>query len=220
MKRDPLRCDQNDRPLITRAEMAEWSGLATVTLYVLYRERNTNGHPEPLRVLGGVPYWVEEEWRSWYEGYRRKKRERLTEVAFGGDPDELLGTAEAARVLGFSSRSVIHVYLSTRPGYFPEPDDIELTRGGRLIRRWRRDTLWAFARTRQGGYSRGPMPPVPPRVRQPPYSKHRFIDDARKALLENPTPTARQLGERLGIPHYTASNLLTAARRMRNDSAE
>jgi hypothetical protein len=56
-----------------------------------------------------------------------------------GDPDELVGAPEAARVLGYSKAQLL-----------PQPvlelaDEDTVGAGGRHYRKWRRRTLWAFA---------------------------------------------------------------------------
>jgi hypothetical protein len=54
-------------------------------------------------------------------------------------------TSEAARILGYHGPATIRAYLSRYPGYFPAPDQVQRTRGGRERKLWRRCSIWAFA---------------------------------------------------------------------------
>jgi hypothetical protein len=65
-----------------------------------------------------------------------------------GDPDDLVDAAEAARMLRYSSRYVIHA--NRRLGYFPEPDTHAPARRGCAVPLWRRSTVWSAADRRTG----------------------------------------------------------------------
>ena len=71
-------------------------------------------------------------------------RSGRTEVDRGGDPDDLVDAAEAARMLRYSSRYVIHA--NRRLGYFPEPDAYGKATQGRNAPLWKRSTVWARRR--------------------------------------------------------------------------
>jgi hypothetical protein len=62
----------------------------------------------PAGRVGRTDCWYEDEWTAWCEGHLRGKIGSLTEVDRGGDPDDLVDAAEAARMLRYSSRYVIH----------------------------------------------------------------------------------------------------------------
>ncbi|MEU9286413.1 hypothetical protein AB0D57_17255 [Streptomyces sp. NPDC048275] len=75
----------------------------------------------------------------------------LPEVSADGDPDELLGTAEVAALLGYGSAASFSSALSqVRVPELPEPDAMEKKEGvrGRPSKKWRRATVVAVARQR------------------------------------------------------------------------
>ena len=109
----------NGRPVISRADMAA-RGVPSSTVSGWYRDRARTGHPEKAGRIGRTDYWYEDEWTAWHQAYQRGKTESLTQVDRGGDPDDLVDAAEAARMLRYASRYVIHA--NRRLGYFPEPD--------------------------------------------------------------------------------------------------
>jgi hypothetical protein len=67
--------------------------------------------------------WFEDEWTAWRERHERERIADLTEADRSGDPDELVNADEAARILGYSNRDVVHA--NRRLGYFPDPDAYE-----------------------------------------------------------------------------------------------
>jgi predicted DNA-binding transcriptional regulator AlpA len=71
-------------------------------------------------------------------GGGRKRGPRARTVDRGGDPAELVGGAEAARVLGYSSAAKL-------PADVLERADETTTGGTRIHRKWKRSTLWAIA---------------------------------------------------------------------------
>ena len=95
--------------------------------------------------------------------YLRGKVESLTRVDRSGDPDDLVDAAEAARMLRYSSRDVIHA--NRRLGYFPEPDAYGTAARGRPAPLWKRSTVWAAA-DRRPGMGGGHKPGTPGRPRQ------------------------------------------------------
>ena len=72
----------------------------------------------------------------------------LTQVDRDGDPDDLVDAAEAARMLRYAGRDVIHA--NRRLGYFPEPDAYGPVPRGRSTPLWKRSTVWAAADNRPG----------------------------------------------------------------------
>jgi len=113
-----------------------------------YRNRDRTGHPEKAGRVGRTDYWYEDEWTAWHEGHQRGKIESLTQVDRDGDPDDLVDATEAARMLRYSSRHVIHANRRLR--YFPEPDAYGTTSKGRTAPLWKRSTVWAVADNRKG----------------------------------------------------------------------
>ena len=137
----------NGRPVISRADMAA-RGVPPATASTWYRDRDRTGHPEKAGRIGRTDYWYEDEWTAWYQAHQRGKIESLTQVDRGGDPDDLVDAAEAARMLRYASRDVIHA--NRRLGYFPEPDAYGPARRGRSAPLWKRSTVWAAADSRPG----------------------------------------------------------------------
>jgi len=108
-------------------------GVQRTTVDAWYRDRATTGHPERAGRIGRTDYWYEDEWTAWYQGHLRGKVGSLTQVDRGGDPDDLVDATEAARMLRYASRHVIHA--NGRLGYFPEPDAYGKAARGRAVGR-------------------------------------------------------------------------------------
>ena len=113
-----------------------------------YRDRARTGHPEKAGRIGRTDYWYEDEWTAWHQAYQQGKLESLTQVDRDGDPDDLVDAAEAARMLRYANRYVIHA--NRRLGYFPEPDAHGPAYRGRTAPLWKRSTVWAAADSRPG----------------------------------------------------------------------
>ncbi len=136
-------------------------GVPASTASGWYRDRARTGHPEKAGRIGRTDYWYEDEWTAWHQAYQRGKSESLTQVDRGGDPDDLVDAAEAARMLRYSGRDVIHA--NRRLGYFPEPDAYGPARQGRPAPLWKRSTVWAAADGRPGrAAAAGPGAPAKP----------------------------------------------------------
>jgi len=118
----------NGRSVISRADMFA-RGVPLTTVNGWYRDRARTGHPEKAGRIGQTDYWYQDEWITWYETHQRGKVESLTQVDLAGDPDDLVDAAEAARMLRYASRYVIHA--NRRLGYFPESDAYGTTVKGR-----------------------------------------------------------------------------------------
>ena len=145
------------RPVISRADMAA-RGVPYSTVSGWYRDRLRTGHPEKAGRIGRADYWFEDEWTAWLREYRTGKIEALTRVDRNGDPDDLVDAAEAARMLRYSSRYVIHA--NRRLGYFPDPDAHAPAHRGRPVPLWKRSTVWAAA-DRRTGPDGGHLPGTP-----------------------------------------------------------
>jgi hypothetical protein len=113
--------------VISRADIAV-RGMPRTTVDGWYRDRATTGHPGKAGRIGRTDYWHEDEWTAWHEGHLRGMVESLTRVDRDGDPDDLVDATEAARMLRYASRHVIHANRRLR--YFPEPDAYGTTSKG------------------------------------------------------------------------------------------
>ncbi|MGX1915312.1 helix-turn-helix transcriptional regulator [Streptomyces phaeochromogenes] len=150
-----LEADQGE--LLSKREVTKLLGYAsTATIDAYFRDR-----PDyfPLPDHDGVdgPHWRRGTIVAWATSRPGKGRRRsatsspLPEVSADGDPDELLGTAEVAALLGYGSAASFSSALSQgRVPELPEPDSLEKKKGarGRPSRKWRRATIVAVARRR------------------------------------------------------------------------
>ena len=151
-------------------------GVPTTTVNGWYRDRARTGHPEKAGRIGRTDYWYEDEWTAWHQAYLRGKIDSLTQVDRGGDPDDLVDAAEAARMLRYASRDVIHA--NRRLGYFPEPDAYGPASRGRPAPLWKRSTVWAAADGRPG-MGGGHRPGTPGAPAKP----HPYAGDERLARV-------------------------------------
>ena len=194
------------RPVISRTDMAA-RGVPPSTASVWYRDRAATGHPEKAGRIGRTDYWYEDEWTAWRRGYQQGKLDSLTQVDRDGDPDDLVDAAEAARMLRYSSRDVIHA--NRRLGYFPEPDAYGPARPGRSAPLWKRSTVWAAADRRPGvGGGRKPGS----RVKPYPYAGDERLDRVLAALRGGTQPSAADLAGEWDVSRRTAERIIRAAR--------
>ena len=183
------------------------SGVPPSTASTWYRDRARTGHPEKAGRIGRTDYWYEDEWAAWREAYQRGKIKSLTQVDRGGDPDNLVDAAEAARMLRYSGRGVIHA--NRRLGYFPEPDDYAPARQGRPTPLWKRSTVWAAADRRPGqGGGRKPGTQVKPH----PYAGDGRVDRVLADLRANAQPSAATLAAEWSVSRRTAERIIRSAR--------
>lgn len=197
------------RPVISRADMAA-RGVARTTVNAWYRDRVRTGFPEKAGRIGRTDYWYEDEWSAWHEAQLRRKRGSLTEVDRTGDPDDLVDAAEAARMLRYSGRDVIHA--NRRLGYFPEPDAYGTASRGRRPPLWKRSTVWAAAdgRTRTGG---GHQPGTPGAPAKPhPYAGDERLAEVLADLRSGTQPSAAGLAAEWGTSRRTAERIIRVAR--------
>jgi hypothetical protein len=203
----------NGRPVIGRADMAA-RGVPRTTVNGWYRDRARTGHPEKAGRIGRTDYWYEDEWTAWHEAHLRAKVESLTRVDRSGDPDDLVDAAEAARMLRYARRNVIHA--NRRLGYFPEPDAYGTTSKGRRAPLWKRSTVWAVADSRQG-VGGGHRPGTPGAPAKP----HPYADDERLAavlsgLRAGIRPSAAGLAAEWNVSRRTAERIISTARTLLN----
>jgi hypothetical protein len=202
------------RPVISRADMAA-RGVPRSTVDGWYRDRVRTGYPEKAGRIGPTDYWYQDEWLAWYEAHRRGKTGSLTEVDRGGDPDDLVDAAEAARMLRYSSRDVIHG--NRRLGYFPEPDAYGTTAKGRRAPLWKRSTVWAAA-DRRVGMGGGHKPGTPGAPAKPyPYAGDERLARVLSDLRSGIRPSAAGLAAEWGVSQRTAERIVSAARAVSRD---
>jgi hypothetical protein len=197
------------RPVISRADMAT-CGVPYSTVSGWYRNRQLTGHPEKAGRISRTDYWFEDEWSAWLRAYRQGKVEALTRVDRRGDPDDLVDAAEAARMLRYSSRYVIHA--NRRLGYFPAPDAHAPARRGRPIPLWRRSTVWAAA-DRRTGPDGGHLPETPGAPRKPhPYAGDPRLTRVMAGLRAGEPLTTVDLAGEWDVSRRTAARILRTAR--------
>jgi hypothetical protein len=185
-------------------------GVPPGTVTGWYRDRARTGHPEKAGKIGRTDYWYDDEWTAWHEAYLRAKIESLTQVDRDGDPDDLVDAAEAARMLRYSSRYVIHA--NRRLGYFPEPDGSRPARRGRDSPLWKRSTVWAAA-DRRPGVGGGHKPGTPGAPAKPhPYAGDRRLDRVLADLRSGAEPSAADLAAEWDVSRRTAERIIRAAR--------
>ncbi|MEU6946593.1 hypothetical protein ABZ957_15395 [Streptomyces sp. NPDC046316] len=203
------------RQWANREDLIESSGYSRTTIADLWRDRETNGHPQP-RVIDRVMHWDLEEWTAWFEQQRQQatapasRPAPASRVDRSGDPDELLPPAAQARVLGVDP-SRITQYGKKPPAGWPEPAHVEQLNTRTREYRTRRQ-LWDFADSNPGfgtagGRPSGATAKAPdPRVRQAAL--------ALKAAPEaKPGEVAAALAERHGGSVHTWKRIVTQARK-------
>jgi hypothetical protein len=185
-------------------------GIPRTTVNGWYRDRASTGHPEKAGRIGRTDYWFEDDWLAWHDGHLRAKIDSLTQVDRQGDPDDLVDAAEAARMLGYSSRDVIHA--SRRLGYFPEPDAHGRTAKGRAAPLWKRSTVWATADNRKGmGGGHPPGTPGAP-AKAHPYAGDERLARALAGLQSGRQPSAADLAAEWRTSRRTAERILKTAK--------
>jgi hypothetical protein len=195
--------------VISRANMAA-QGVPPGTVSGWYRDRARTGHPEKAGRIGRTDYWYEDEWTAWHQAHQRGKTESLTQVDRGGDPDDLVDAAEAARMLGYANRNVIHA--NRRLGYFPEPDGYGAGSRGPRAPLWKRSTVWAMADARPG-MGGGHRPGTPGAPAKPhPYAGDERLARALADLRSGARPSAADLAAEWGVSRRTAERIIRAAR--------
>jgi hypothetical protein len=199
----------NGRPVISRADMAA-RGVPRATVDGWYRDRARTGYPEKAGRLGRTDYWYEDEWAAWYEAHRRGKVESLTQVDRTGDPDDLVDAAEAARMLQYASRYVIHA--NRRLGYFPKPDAHGKAARGRRAPLWKRSTVWAAADRREGMGGGGKPGTQGAHAKPYPYAGDERLAQVVAELRSGAVPSSAELAAEWNVSRRTAERIIRAAR--------
>jgi hypothetical protein len=197
--------------VISRADMAA-RGVPSTTVDGWYRDRARTGHPEKAGRIGRTDYWYEDEWTAWHQSHLLGRVESLTQVDREGDPDDLVNAAEAARILHYANRYVIHA--NRRLGYFPEPDAYGRSARGPDAPLWKRSTVWAAADRRPGRGGGGGHKPGTPGA---PVKPHPYAGDERLArvladLRSGARPLSAELAAEWNVSQRTAERIIRAAR--------
>ncbi|MFX4293614.1 hypothetical protein [Streptomyces bohaiensis] len=143
--------------LVTRAELTELGRGSDSALYLLWRDRAQNGHPEP--VVTTEPYrWDLGEWDSWHRALLIEQAREGVDLT--GDPQELLKPAQQARLLGITTSTLSH-YSKRPPRFWPAPAATEELPSGRVRELRTRQQLWDWVDLRAVNPDvgvRGPKP--------------------------------------------------------------
>jgi hypothetical protein len=185
-------------------------GVSRQSLFRWYRDRAVTGYPEKAGQVGGTDVWYEDEWTAWHQAHLREKRERLTEVDREGAPDDLVDAAEAARILGYRSRDVIHANRRLR--LFPEPDEFGTTAKRRRAPLWRRATVWAVADTRKGFGGAGKAGAGGAPAKPHPYAGDPRLTTVLEQLRSGLEPSSGELAAAWEVSQRTAERIIKAAR--------
>lgn len=195
--------------LVSLDDIAARHRFSRATAARLWDQRADNGHPAWAKRVGRVLYWRAAEYDAWYADYRRA---RGPQVRGGGDPDERVTLAQAARILGMDPTSIT-MYPKRPPEGWPEPVEVEQLPSGRLRRWYTRGQILRYARERRVGGGR----PSGPRVeRRFPYDGDARLDIARRALRGTASGEQAGLAARLAAENGgtagTWATILTVAR--------
>lgn len=200
----------NGRTALDRTGIAEHLGVAYTTVNHWHRHRTRFDFPEGFDHDGAEWFWLDDIER-FHTAHLAAKRAELTRVDRSGHPHDVVGSGEAARILGYRS------YRNLPDTLYDHPDHTEELSDGRIRRYWYRRTVWAIADARTGRQSSGrTLGTTGPR------KPHPYADDPRMQaaidLLADAQATGRdrrglgvELAQRLGIRERTAQRLLTAA---------
>jgi hypothetical protein len=200
------------RVALDRHGVAVHTGAARRTVNHWHRHRERTGFPDAFTdEAGGEWFWLDQV-DAFHTAHQRSKLAVLTTVDRSGDPNELVGSGEAAKIMRYGSYRNLPDELRDRP------DDVEILSDGRLRRRWYRRTVWAIAAARTGRQSTGRTPGTT----TGPLKPHPYADDPRLQVAVELLAEARQdgrdrrglgveLARRLDVAQRTAQRLLTVA---------
>ncbi|MBQ1052479.1 hypothetical protein KBX50_29015 [Micromonospora sp. C51] len=135
------------RRVVTRAQAAEMLGISVSHLDRLYADRDTSGFPE--RADDGRS-WFADDIASYRLPRDRAREDTRAAVDRSGNPDELVDTEAAARILGYKSRRSLTGQNRLWPLLLSHVDEEQPLTGGRTQRRWKRRTIWDLADSRTG----------------------------------------------------------------------
>ncbi|WP_413804314.1 hypothetical protein [Streptomyces sp. OE57] len=141
--------------LLDAQQIRDEFGISPSRLSELLRDRETTECPEPDEVNGRRRRWKRRTIAPFAKEYRESKRQLSgadpTHSLLAQPPDTLLSTSQVGKqILGHKSTSTLLAWLVDSPGYFPEPDVVETTSGGRKRRFWRVATIVKWLAERPG----------------------------------------------------------------------
>ncbi|MFD5574333.1 hypothetical protein [Streptomyces cadmiisoli] len=203
---NPKRRLAGGRAVVNRDWIREFTGASAGTAARWYKIRDEqpeqHRHPDKERIEG-TDFYDEQQFRdfhTWFQKDKASKVLRADPELHGLAADIVVSINEAARLLGFSSPSVIRKYQQANPGYFPSPTGKIPGPTGRMIPAFRAGDLQAFDRKRTGdklgkaGRRPGPQPPAP--VGRPSALKEALATDLTHRNNTGGQPlTATQLAE-------------------------
>ena len=199
-----------NRMALDRAGVAAHTGAARSTVNHWHRHRHRTGFPEAFTDEAGTEWFWADEVDAFVTAHRAAKLGVLTTADRSGDPHELVGSGEAAKILRYGS------YRNLPDELRDQPDDIEILPDGRRRRRWYRRTVWAIADARTGRQSTGRTPGSTRALKLHPYADDPrlqaaadLLNEARKAGRDR-RGLGVELASRLGIAQRTAQRLLSA----------
>ncbi|MBB2943250.1 hypothetical protein FB565_002963 [Actinoplanes lutulentus] len=200
----------HDRVALDRDGVAAHTGAARTTVINWIQNRARFGFPNAFTDGSGREWFWVDDIDAFRVAHKAAKLAELTKVDRTGDPNELVTSGEAARILGYSS------YRNLPDELTGHPDDIEILSDGRRRRFWYRRTVWAHADARTGRRSTGHAPRT-----TGPRKAYSYSDDPRlqvaadllaevKAAGRDRRGLGAELARRLGIRPRTAQRLLAA----------
>ncbi|WP_043469296.1 hypothetical protein [Kitasatospora sp. MBT66] len=181
------------RTRYSRTDLRRVHGLSESTLQNLWVNRESNGHPA-AEIIDGVMHWDSVEWATWHHELQRSRAAANTTNApkLDGDPEEMVGPAEAAKICGFADSTTVSHYVKTPPEGWPDPDDWDELPTRRRPK-WKRWRLWQYLADRKGrGHAGGRPTGTGSRVAYP-YQGDERLTLARQALAANPKATNAEL---------------------------
>jgi hypothetical protein len=199
------------RTALDRAGVAAHTGAAYTTVNHWHSHRARFGFPAGFTYDGGEWFWLDDIER-FHAVHLAAKRAELTKVDRRGHPDDLVGSGEAARILGYGS------YRNLPDTLYYQPDRTEQLPDGRVRRFWYRRTVWAVADARTGRQSTGRTPGTTGARKPHPYADDSRLQAAVELLNQagtgeqNPRGLGAELARRLRVGERTAQRLLAQAR--------
>jgi len=199
------------RTALDRSGVAAHLGVAYTTVNNWHRHRTRFTFPDGFTHDGGEWFWLDDIDR-FHTAHLAAKRAELTKVDRRGQPDDLVGSGAAARILGYRS------YRNLPDTLYDRPDRIERLPDGRVRRLWFRRTVWAVADARTGRQSTGRTPGTTGARKPHPYADDPRLQVAVELLNEagtgeqSPRGLGVELARRLRVGERTAQRLLTQAR--------
>ncbi|MDV5145487.1 hypothetical protein R1T08_15010 [Streptomyces sp. SBC-4] len=188
---------ETGRTLYSRADLREVHKISEPTLQNLWSDRENNHHPPVAETIGGVMHWDGDVWARWHHELQRQRAAANTTnpPQLDGDPEDLVGPAEAAKVCGFADSATVSHYVKNPPEGWPAPDDWDELPTRRRPK-WKRWRLWQYLADRKGrGHAGGR--PKGRRGLAYPYQGDPRLTLAREALAASPGVKNAELIEQL-----------------------